>query len=74
MPTNDHDPPHFHVKRAEQVARVVIATGKVLPGATLSGRALRLVEEWRLLHLTELRRAWESLRDGRVPASIDPLD
>lgn len=74
MPTNDHNPPHFHVKRAEQLARVVINTGQVLPGATLSPRALRLVDEWRRLHVGELIAAWDTLRQGRIPASIDPLD
>ena len=74
MPTNDHDPPHFHVKRAEHAARVVIATGQILPGATLSNRAIRLVNEWRRLHIDELFGAWNALRAGRVPPTIEPLE
>jgi hypothetical protein len=73
MPANDHDPPHFHVSGAEQRGRVVIATGQVLPGSTLSRRALRLVERWRRLHVEELALAWSSVRTGRRPSTIEPL-
>jgi hypothetical protein len=73
MPTNDHDPAHFHVSSANQRGRVVIATGEVLPGSTLSRRSLRLVERWRRLHAAELIQAWKSIRAGRRPGTIEPL-
>jgi hypothetical protein len=73
MPTNDHDPPHFHVSSAGQRGRVVVGTGEVLPGSTLSRRSLRLVERWRRLHAAELMQAWESIRAGRRPGTIEPL-
>ena len=73
MPTNDHDPPHFHVSGGDQRGRVVVATGEVLPGSTLSRRSLRLVERWRRLHAAELMQAWESIRAGRRPGTIEPL-
>ncbi len=73
MPANDHDPPHFHVRYAEHKGRVVIASGTLLPGSTLPRRAVRLVEEWRELHVEELVAAWNSIRSGNVPGTIDPL-
>ena len=73
MPANDHDPSHFHVSSADQRGRVVIGTGEVLPGSTLSRRSLRLVERWRRLHAAELMQAWESIRAGRRPGTIEPL-
>ncbi len=73
MPANDHDPPHFHVRYAEHKGRFVITTGSLLPGGTLPARALRLVEEWRQLHVEELVAAWNTIRSGDQPGTIDPL-
>jgi hypothetical protein len=44
MNHNDHPPPHFHVRYAEQRAIVAIESPAVLEG-TLSPRALGLVME-----------------------------
>ena len=73
MPGNDHDPPHFHVEYAESSGRILVRTGELLPGSTLPRRALRLVEEWRRLHVDELSAAWDEVRAGRLPAKIEPL-
>jgi hypothetical protein len=61
------------VSGGDQRGRVVIATGGVLPGSTLSRRSLRLVERWRGLHVAELMHAWEAIRAGRRPGTIEPL-
>jgi len=50
---NDHFPPHFHAKYAEDEALIDIQTGSVVEGP-LSSRALGLVEEWRKLRQAEL--------------------
>ncbi|MGZ9003958.1 MAG: DUF4160 domain-containing protein [Burkholderiales bacterium] len=46
---NDHAPPHFHAKYGGDEATIRIDNGDVIEGS-LSTRAKRLVEEWRLLH------------------------
>jgi hypothetical protein len=46
---NDHPPPHFHVRYAEQKATVVIESLTILEGQ-LSPRVLGLVVEWAALH------------------------
>jgi hypothetical protein len=73
MPASDHDPPHFHVRYAEHRGRFVIGDGDILPGSTLPPRAVRLAEKWRRLHVEELLDAWNSIRRGDQPGTIDPL-
>lgn len=73
MPANDHDPPHFHVRYAEHKGRFVIDSGDLLPGSTLPRRAVRLAEEWRQIHIDELLAAWNSIRQGEQPGTIEPL-
>jgi hypothetical protein len=68
----DHAPPHFHAEYADQQAVIVIDDGRVFAG-TLPPRALRLVREWRRLHLGELQRAWELARRHEDPGTIEPL-
>jgi hypothetical protein len=53
----DHSPPHFHAKYGDEQASIRIDDGQVIEG-TLGARALRLVEEWRLLHEAELHEDW----------------
>jgi hypothetical protein len=50
-----------------------IETGKIIDG-TFHLDAQDFVEEWRELHLAELRNAWEVLKARRKPAPISPLD
>lgn len=68
----DHDPEHFHVSYAEHHAIVEIETGVVRAGR-LPRRCAVMVEEWRLLHLAELRSAWKAVRASRTPRRIPPL-
>ncbi len=46
----DHPPPHFHAEYGVDQVVLAIADGSVVAGE-LPRRALRLVEEWRSLHL-----------------------
>ncbi len=68
----DHTPPHFHAEYGEQEALIVISDGRVYAGS-LPRRALRLVREWRRLHLEELQQAWERASAHEDPGKIEPL-
>ncbi|WP_324996896.1 DUF4160 domain-containing protein [Salinisphaera sp.] len=70
---NDHAPPHFHAKYAGDEATIAIENGDLLDGS-LSRRALRLVEEWRGLHQSELREDWRLARTRHPLNSIEPLE
>jgi hypothetical protein len=70
---NDHSPPHFHAKYEADQAVIRIETGEVIEGS-LSSRALRLVEEWRLLHQDELVNDWALAQDRLPLIKIEPLE
>ena len=69
---NDHPPPHFHARYGAFEATLAIETLEVLEGE-LPGRALRLVREWAIIHIEELREDWRLCRANAPPAKIDPL-
>ena len=48
----DHAPPHFHAKYGDEEIVVEIRTGKV--NGSMSNRAVKLIQEWRELHIDEL--------------------
>ena len=70
---NDHSPPHFHAKYGGDQASFRIDDGQVLEGA-LGPRALRLVEEWRLLHQPELLDDWRRAQARQPLIRITPLE
>jgi hypothetical protein len=72
MNYNDHSPPHFHVRYADQKALVAIAPLQVIEGK-LSPRTLGLVMEWAALHQNELLQDWDLARNMQAPKRIDPL-
>ena len=53
----DHNPPHFHAAYGEFEAIIDIATGKTLAGR-LPPQAKKLVEDWRMERIEEVRAAW----------------
>jgi len=55
--SNEHNPPHFHVKYNEYAAVINIRTLNVYNGH-LSARVRGLVEEWAELHQQELLEMW----------------
>lgn len=69
---SDHPPPHFHAEYGDDQAVLAIADGSVVAGR-LPRRAHRLVEEWRNLHLIELRAAWDRASEREEPGTIEPL-
>jgi hypothetical protein len=73
MNYNDHPPPHFHVRYAEQRAIVAIESPAVLEGK-LSPRALGLVMEWAAAHREELLEDWNLARQQQPLRRIAPLE
>lgn len=70
---NDHNPPHFHAKYGEHKALISIEDGSVLAGG-LPNRALDLVEEWRLLHISDLQDDWNLAAEHKPLRRIEPLE
>jgi len=70
---NDHAPPHFHVRYADQKALIAIDTLALLKGQ-LSPRALGLVTEWAALHRAELMEDWNRARAEMDLKPIAPLE
>jgi len=68
----DHDPPHFHVRYAEQRALIDIESLTVLRGQ-LSARALSLVQEWAKLN-EALIEDWNRARTAAELKPIPPLE
>ncbi len=68
----DHRPPHFHAKYGEDEVTVEIRTGAV--NGTLSNRALKMVQEWRELHIDELLRDWDLAEQRRALFTIQGLE
>jgi hypothetical protein len=70
---NDHAPPHFHVRYAQQRAVIGINPAMVLEGR-LSPRAQALVLEWAAQYQAELMADWELARRQAPLNRIDPLE
>jgi precorrin-6B methylase 2 len=68
----DHCPPHFHAKYQDDEIVVDIESGQV--SGRISVRALRLIEEWRLLHVEELRKNWQLAEQNKELFRIEPLE
>ena len=66
----DHNPPHFHAFYAEHEALIAITDGTMIHGE-LPRTAARLVEQWRLEHVTELTDNWTR---AQVPAELTPIE
>jgi len=68
----DHAPPHFHAMYGDERASIRIDDGEILDGS-FGRRALRLVNDWRMLHLDELQEAWRRARLKAPLGKINPL-
>lgn len=69
---NDHPPPHFHARYGEYEATIEIGSLDVMEGQ-LPQRALKLVQEWAMMHREELQENWRLCREKAPPANIEPL-
>lgn len=70
---NDHTPPHFHARYAEQKAIIEIDTLRRIDGS-LSPRVFGLVIEWATQHQRELREDWALARQNEPLHRIAPLE
>jgi hypothetical protein len=68
----EHGVPHFHARYGEFEACLSIATSETIVGQ-LPGRALRLVQQWAVLHREELLANWERAQRQEAVERIDPL-
>ena len=59
--TNDHPPPHVHVKAPGCECRVRIADGKVIDSAGFTGRELRDIVSQVGLHAATLQAVWDGI-------------
>lgn len=69
---DDHNPPHFHAKYGEYEIVVAIQTGQV--SGKFPARALGLVQEWRVLHETDLLEDWDLAAKKDRLKKIQPLE
>lgn len=72
MYTDEHNPPHFHVRYNEDTAIIDIKKLKLTEGQ-LSRRALSLVLDWAELHQQELLDDWDLCQKMELPKKIKPL-
>lgn len=68
----DHSPPHFHARYQDDEVVIEIGSGQVT--GHMSGRALRLIEEWRQMHVAELLENWRLAEQNKALFRIDPLE
>ena len=68
----DHAPPHFHARYGDERVSIRIDDGEILDGS-LGRRALRLVDEWRMLHQAELQEEWRHAQLKAPLGKIEPL-
>lgn len=68
----DHEPPHFHARYGEHEVLVEIETGRVI--GSFPPRALKLVQEWRMLRSDALAEGWRLARERLPLKPIAPLE
>lgn len=69
---DEHPPAHFHVKFGGMWASINVHTGELVDGA-LPRKKLKIIEEWRRLHMKELLKNWEIVSENGSPNKVAPL-
>ncbi len=72
MHWRDHAPAHFHARYQDAEVAIAIESGEVT--GRMSGKALALIEEWRLLHRVELLEDWRRAMYKERLIPIAPLE
>ena len=67
----DHNPPHFHASYGDDEVVIEIQSGAVT--GEMSGKALQMLQEWRMQHLGALLENWERARNHLPLNQIPPL-
>lgn len=73
MYVDEHNPPHFHAEYQGSEGLIAIKTGELIEGK-LPRQALKLVEQWRKLHIDELMENWNNAIKLKMPNKIAPLE
>jgi hypothetical protein len=68
----DHMPPHFHARYGGEEIIMDIESGTIQ--GNMSKRAVNLINEWRLLHIDELRNDWNLATKKSALNEIQPLE
>lgn len=66
---SEHNPPHIHAVYGEYNGIVDINSQQMLEG-DLPAKALKLVQEWCLLHKDELLQMWSSQNIHELPPLV----
>lgn len=72
MFSDDHNPPHFHVRYGNYQAIITIKDGIVK--GELPKHVLKYVFEWMEEHEQELQENWKRLQRGEPAIKIEPLN
>ena len=71
MHTNEHNPPHFHAEYAEYDVWVSLDPIEIVHGR-FPARKRRQLLAWAERRTPELRKAWDSARNGQPLERIEP--
>ena len=68
----DHAPAHFHARYGDDEITIDIESGKV--NGTISKRALKLLQLWRVMHKEALNKDWKLAAQKKALLPIEPLE
>lgn len=71
--SDEHPPPHFHVRYAGQNASFSLTNGERLPGIKGLEEFDRNIKVWWTTHRCELIEAWNRLRPADCPVGAVPV-
>jgi hypothetical protein len=69
---DDHDPPHFHARGADFLARVLISDGAIMDiSGRMTARESRIIRRWAAKHRKALMENWTLARRDRPLLKIE---
>lgn len=68
----DHMPPHFHARYGGEEIIMDIESGSIQ--GNMTKRAINLINEWRQIHIEELRKDWDLAIEKSALNEIQPLE
>jgi len=68
----DHMPPHFHARYGGEEIIMDIESGSIQ--GNMTKRAIYLINEWRQIHIDELRKDWDLAIEKSALNEIQPLE
>lgn len=70
---DDHNPPHFHAEYQGKDALFKIEDGVCFEG-TLPNKAIKIIQEWALIHKKELLEDWDLAKSNQPVFKIPGAD